>query len=403
MADQYSEGEDSSVETPPPPPPTEGGEKEDREEERYQEQLKIFQDMAEFSAAKKDEDEDMIEDDGSVEVPPPAHFEQMGSVSKGGDSKKYGMIAACLLVIIAIVLGVGFGTGAFTGGDESGSGSPPAESLPTDDTVDGEDVSTPVPDSRQGRMRAYISSKSPNGDTLFADPSSPEAQALLWMQDEDPLELDPLDFDNHVRIDQRYALTTLWFNSQNDWFEQTNWLNEDECTWLGVTCAEPDAATRRERNLQEGTSVVTQLELEGNNIQGTIPADVSLLTDLQILNLASNVVNGPIPSSIAGLNKMTTMVLNGNSLSGDLSGIDFSKLTLLDILDVSSNELEGALPDSLTSLPSISILVMDNNNFSGGIPASISNLQSLGKLLSWQYWMQSRYTYLLMFLAFLFI
>jgi hypothetical protein len=376
--DQYSEAEDSSVETPPPPPPSLGERKEDREEDKYQEQLKIFQGMAEFSA--KNEEEDMIDDDGSVEIPPPANYEELGSFSKGNDSKKYGMLAACLLVIIAIVLGVGFGTGAFTGSDgESESLSPPT--LAPDDTVDGEVVATPSPDSREGRIRSYILAKSPSGNA-FVDPTSPEALALQWMQDEDPLELDPLDFDNHLRLDQRYALMTVWFNSPNNWFNQTNWLNEDECTWVGVTCAEANAETRRERNLQEGSSIVTKLELEGNNLAGNIPADIAFLKDLQILNLASNGIDGPIPSSIVSLNQLTTVVLNDNTLTGDLTDIDFSNLALLQIFDVSSNELDGVLPDSMTSLSSIEVIVMDNNNLSGGIPGSISNLQTLRKLHS---------------------
>ena len=388
MADQYSEGEDSSVETPPPPPPSDERFMVDPEEERYHEQLKIFQGMAQFSAENEGGAETM-EDDESVEVPPPANYEQMG-VSKDGGSR-YGMIAGCLLVTISIVLGVGFGTGAFGGRSGDGSGtvpggvSSPVETLPPDETVPGEDVSTPSSDSREGRLQTYIVSKSPNGDAFLSDPTSSGAQALQWLQDEDPLELDPLDVNSHLRIDQRYALTTIWFNSPNDWFNQTNWLNEDECTWLGVTCEEVGNETLINRNLQEGSSIVIRVELEGNNLGGNIPADISLLQDMTILNLASNLINGPIPPSIADLNQMTTLVLADNSLSGDLAAIDFSKFSALKIFDVSSNELGGTLPDSMSSMPLIEVIVMDNNSISGSIPGSISNLQTLRKCLSIKY------------------
>lgn len=375
MADSLSGEEDSSVETPPPPPPSDV--KEDKDEERYEEQLKIFKDMAEFSA-NKNEGDDVIDDDGSVEVPPPANYEKMGVGKGDAGPKKYTLIAGCLLVIMAVVLGIGFGTGAFSGGDGGDAGgSTPAET-PDDDFVNGETVSTPSPDSRQGRIRSYLDEVAVHGGALFEDPTTPEAQALIWLQDEDPLQLDPVDPNNHVRLDQRYALLTLWFNSPNTWFNETNWLNDDECTWLGVTCDSANNSTRRE--LQEGTPVVTKLELEGNNIQGQIPVDISLLVDLEILNLGGNALQGSIPSSLTNLESVSTFILNDNSLTGTLDGVDFSQLALLEILDLANNELSGSLPDSLWTVPLIEILVMDGNGFSGSIPASIANLQNLGKL-----------------------
>lgn len=379
----YSEGEESSVDAPPPPPPTtEGRGNEDQEEERYQEQLKVFKEMAEFSAANE-QGADFV-DDGSVEVSSPEKYEKMGDTVEKGGGTKYGMIAACLVIILAIILGVGFGTGAFTGDDgESTSTAPTQNTSPEDpldgETVAGENVATPSPDSRQGRIRSYIASKAVNGDSSISDPTTPEAQALQWLQDEDPLQLDPLDSESNFRIDQRYALLTLWFNSQSDWFDQTNWLSDDECTWFGVTCGEPAPENRRERKLQENSTVITRLEIEGNNLQGSIPLDLSLLEDLKILNLASNALAGPIPTTIANLGGLTTVVLTNNALTGDMSGIDFSKLSAVQILDVASNNLQGALPDSLWSMPAVNVLVMDNNQFSGRLPASISTLQSLRK------------------------
>jgi hypothetical protein len=72
MSEAYSD-EDSSVEAPPPPPL---GEPPRTEDDKYQDQLKIFQDMAEFSHKNEDE-EDMQADDGSVEIPPPPNYDRM--------------------------------------------------------------------------------------------------------------------------------------------------------------------------------------------------------------------------------------------------------------------------------------------------------------------------------------
>ena len=370
----FSEEDDSSTDAPPPPPPPQADDpdEEAREEERYQEQLKVFKEMAEFSAAK-DEINETMDDDGSVEVPPPDNYEKMGEPMDKGATSNYGMVAGCLLLILAVILGVGFGTGAFTGSDNSASTTQGGTTSP------GGSVSTPAPDARGVRLRTYLESKGVNGDATFSNPTSPEAQALQWLQDEDPLELDPLDFEDNYRIDQRYALLTLWFNSQSDWFNQTNWLSDDECTWLGVTCGEPSSETRRLRKLQDNSTVVTRLEVEGNNLQGTIPVDLSLLSNLQILNLGSNAIGGPIPSTITNLAGLTTLVLFDNALTGDLTTLDFAKLAELQILDVSVNSLQGSIPDSLWSMPSLVVLVLDDNGFSGQISTSIANLQSLRK------------------------
>jgi len=369
--------------SPPPPPPSDV--KEDKEEEKYQEQLKNFKELAEFSSVKNEEEGEMMEDDGSVEVSPPENYERMAASSNKDGGKKYGMIAGCLLVILAVVLGIGFGTGAFaktsssvSGSVSAGNSSVTTSSSAPGSTGGGQNTSTTLPpDSRQARIRSFLASKSPNGGALFADPTSPESQALQWLENSDPLQLDPSNSDTHVQLEQRYALLTLWFGSPNNWFNQTNWLNGDECSWWGVTCDVTTTAGRR--NLQNGTAVVTRLELKANNVQGNIPEDLALLTDLEILNLEKNSLKGTLPSTMSALEKLLTLTLSENALTGKLAGVDFSKFSLLQMLDLSSNQLVDSLPDTLWQMPNMGIMVLDNNNFSGSIPSSISNLQNLGK------------------------
>lgn len=384
MADSDYGDEESSVETPPPPPPTDGNSTAgaDREEERYQEQLKVFQDMAEFSAGQ--DGEDGMNDDGSVEIPPPENYEEMGVVSKGPGSKRYCMIAVCLLALLAIVLGVGFGTGAFSGSEEESSSAERGgiqTSAPAGGSTDApvQDLSTPAPDTRQGQIFSYITSISQAEEGVFTDPTAAEALALQWLMEEDPAGLNPEDPNDQLRLQQRYALLTLWFNSPADWFDETNWLNEDECTWVGVTCETPTPEARRARNLQEGASVVTAIELESNNLSGNIAQDLSLLVDLQVLNLARNSIGGSVPFAIESLSQLTILILNDNALTGQLTSLDLSKLLLLRILDVSSNDLNGPLPPTMYALPAIEILVMDDNNFTGEISENIGNLQTLRK------------------------
>ena len=376
-----SDYDDSSVDTPPPPPPSDGGsipetDGIDKEEQRYQQQLKIFQGMAEFSASR--DDDDLRDDEGSVEIPPPENYEEMGAVSKDGSSNRCSMIATCLCVLLGIILGVGFGTGAFTN-EKGSSDKGVVETLPpeVDESVDA--IATPAPDSREGRIFLHIAAMSQLGDDILSDPTSGEALALQWLIDEDPVDLDPLDFANHLRLEQRYALLTLWFNSPDPWFNVTNWLNDDECTWFGVTCGELTPEARKNRKLQEDASVVTAIEIDSNNLFGTISQDLSILADLQILNLRDNFIGGPLPVALGNLSQLRTITLNDNELTGDLSGFNFSGLVAVKILDLSSNQFSGAIPTTMYSLPAIEILVLNENAFTGEISTSIGNLQTLRK------------------------
>jgi hypothetical protein len=75
----------------------------------------------------------------------------------------------------------------------------------------------------------------------LADPSSPEYIAMVFIANNDSAMLDATDTSpaNTLRINQRFACLTFFLASEDDqWVNQDNWLNEDECTWFGVTCGD---------------------------------------------------------------------------------------------------------------------------------------------------------------------
>ena len=255
--------------------------------------------------------------------------------------------------------------------DEIDSNTAPSPDSPVSAPTESTDV-------REGRVFQYLSSVVEGGAATFDDPLSVESQALSWLQYEDPLALDPIEFENHIRLDQRYALLTMWFGSQFDWGEEENWLNEDECTWYGVTCAvvSPDF---RGRKLQDA-QVVVGIDMESNNVQGTISADLKLLEYLVALNLSKNQIEGTIPSTLSELEFLTELYLDTNLLTGNLQGIDFSQFQNLDTIDISENSITGEIPDSFWTMPVIRQIVMDMNELTGTISGDIGNLQALGKL-----------------------
>ncbi|KAG8363629.1 hypothetical protein BUALT_Bualt19G0042300 [Buddleja alternifolia] len=91
-------------------------------------------------------------------------------------------------------------------------------------------------------------------------------------------------------------------------------------------------------------SLVTAIDISGNNLSGEFPVELTNLHGLMVLNLSRNHITGQIPESI-------------------------SRLRQLSSLDFSDNDLSGPIPDSMASLSFLGYLNLSNNNFSGEIPS----------------------------------
>ena len=70
---------------------------------------------------------------------------------------------------------------------------------------------------------------------------------------------------------QRYSLIVLYYATNGaNWFDNEGWLSDsDECDWYGVTCND--------------SGFVTGLQLDGNNLIGTIPSNIASLSQLGTL------------------------------------------------------------------------------------------------------------------------
>lgn len=416
--DEMSDYESTGA--PPPPPPEDEYEScnkkavdevpRDLETAGDSEFEKLNQTMA--TSAEYD---DEVPEDGSVEIPPTKVVEDMmrreqeAQTDKGGKKVVFMSAILCILLSLTIILGAGFGTGTF---DLGKTGSQSQQDSITGDTeeyqpnvvpgdeeqsdeseedFEGEErpVDTPVdtpPETTRGQaMRDYLSSVSSAGPQAFANLASPESLALQWLVLEDPLQLDAAKDEDQFQISQRYALMTLWYNSDFTWANETNWLLGQECDWYGISCisliAPAQAGVEVSKSGSAAMQVVTRINLEGNNVQGSIPADLALLSFVTSLNLADNVIEGALPGSLAQMGSLEELLLDRNLLAMDLSTYDFSPLAAsLQLLDLSNNGFIGLLPASLWTLTSLELLVLDNNGFTGPISADVSQLTQLSKL-----------------------
>ena len=173
------------------------------------------------------------------------------------------------------------------------------------------------------------------------------------------------DNDNDADA-ERAALVALYDATDGDnWTENANWKSQEPVgEWYGVT-------------VENG--VVTELDLNGNNLTGTLPSAIGNLASLKWLSLSHNQLSGSIPVEIGNLTDLRRLYLDSNSLSGAIPA-EIGNLTRLHWLLLSSNSLSGEIPSEIGNLTGLGFLIIDSNSLSGAIPAEIWNLTRLQHL-----------------------
>lgn len=169
------------------------------------------------------------------------------------------------------------------------------------------------------------------------------------------------------------------------WINNTNWLTGPVNTWHGITVVSNRVTEiDLQKNNLTGTiptalgnlSSLVTLELDTNKITGPIPAQLGNLTNLQFLYLAGNNFTGTIPVELANLTKLTLLYLADNKLSGTIP-VQLANLLNLVYLDLSENQLEGTIPVQLGNLSNLEFLDLGTNSLTGGIPSEFGQLTNM--------------------------
>ncbi len=122
-----------------------------------------------------------------------------------------------------------------------------------------------------------------------------------------------------INEDDKQALLVLYESlGGRAWNNNTNWLQGDVSSWFGITTV---------------NGRVTRIELANNNLgrgqpgNGSIPAEIGNLTELEVLDLSSNRVRLRVPEEITSLANLERLLLNNNEIEelpdlGDMPSLE---------------------------------------------------------------------------------
>lgn len=192
-----------------------------------------------------------------------------------------------------------------------------------------------------------------------------------------------------TKMDNAYIALQAWKSAITDDPNGIlrNWVGSDVCSYEGVFCGRDE----------EGGSVVSGIDLNRADLEGSLVGELGLLTDISLLHLNSNRFSGTIPETFRDLSSLQELDLSNNQFSGSFPMIILyiPNLVYLDIrfncfsgaipqdlfnkkLDaifLNDNQFDGQLPENLGNSPA-SVINLANNKFTGSIPFSFGFMRS---------------------------
>ena len=234
--------------------------------------------------------------------------------------------------------------------------------------------------------------------TAMNTSDTPQNKAFQWLLSDPQL----VQYDTNKRI-VRYALATFYYSTggpvTNDsnattatttaatntsttsptlWLDNNLWLSyEDECTWY--TRARSGLCGPLHRNNQTNGSdtkvavVVQNLDVSYNNLQGTLPPEIGLLSTLHTFSVGGGpdtTLMGSVPFELGQLSLLKELRLPYNQITGRIPA-SIGECTLLQSIDLSNNHFRGLIPSDIGMMTNLVTLSLDHNAFQGPIPTTI--------------------------------
>mmetsp|Transcript_249 Transcript_249/g.427 ORF Transcript_249/g.427 Transcript_249/m.427 type:complete len:257 (+) Transcript_249:95-865(+) len=119
-------------------------------------------------------------------------------------------------------------------------------------------------------------------------------------------------------------------------------------------------------------STCISLALNGQQLTGTIPTELGMLSRLTWLDVDVNRLTGTVPSELGSATSLVWLCFHQNQLTGTVPS-ELGLLTSLTWLRFYTNQLSGTIPSELGALSRLTTLVVCNNiGLCGDIPASVT-------------------------------
>lgn len=251
-------------------------------------------------------------------------------------------------------------------------------------TPEGGDV-TDTPQAIPLSQEDHLISVLPD-DTLEAleDPTSPQTQALQWITD-DPY----LTTYSTQQVVQRFSLASLYYSLQgHGWARNDNWLsyNRSECEWyqkeeFGVTSMihgfynywAEDYLVPTPNSPCDSEGRIRNVWLDRNNVVGSLPEELYLLSNLQSFSFAMNPgLEGTLSTRLGTLQDLEAIVFLGMGNPGPIPS-EIGMVTKMKAMGLSIGAIGGTLPSELGLLTDMEYMALGNNPDLGGtIPTNLN-------------------------------
>lgn len=270
------------------------------------------------------------------------------------------------LVFVVLALGTAYGATGF-------SKKIKGRDIPVDVTLAGDSPSS-APTTKGDLDLVYFTQVALPSYTRLAiqQEKSPQGKAIKWLKNNTFLE----SYDLSRRM-QRFVLATFFFSTGGDrtWKHDSGWLSDDnECTWF-FNSSQFEAG--KSGPCQNDT--ITTISLPENNMRGTFPPEMALLSSLEVLEAPSNRLTGFLPTTFGEMEMLRVIHLFDNFISGSIPS-ELGDAPRLEYLDLEYNLIAQVLPEALGKLTSLTTLVLDRNVLRGMIPIEFGHLTQLDTL-----------------------
>ncbi|KAM3227715.1 hypothetical protein ACQJBY_059446 [Aegilops geniculata] len=127
------------------------------------------------------------------------------------------------------------------------------------------------------------------------------------------------------------------------------------------------------------------LSLSNNRLNGSIPAEIGhILPAIYKLNLSGNTLTGNLPQSLLCNHHLSRLDVSNNNLSGEIlfscPDGDEGSSSALNTFNASNNHFSGSLNVSISNFTGLTSLDIHSNSVNGSLPSAVCNVTTLNYL-----------------------